>query len=110
MAKYLDRISRIRIGWVRARIELLEPAPVQCYRCWEYGHLKAQCRSEKDRAGRCYRCGSEGHKVMQCGEAPKCMLCVERGTPYKHRMGGRECLAKVVREGGDTLDNETSTN
>lgn len=93
-AKKLNRIGRIKIGWVKARVELLEPAPVQCFRCWGYGHLKVQCRSNTDRMGRCYRCGNEGHRATQCGEAPKCMICMERGAPHKHRMGGRECTTK----------------
>lgn len=84
VAKELNRLGRIRIGWVRAKVELLEPAPVQFFRCWEYGHLKMHCRNASDRTGRCYRryrCGSEGHRATQCGEAPN--VCYAwRGGPY----------------------------
>lgn len=95
-AKDLSRRGNIKIDWVRVRVELLDPPPVQCFRCWEYGHLKIQCRSNRDIMGRCYRCGSEGHRATQCGETHKCLLCMERGVSHKHRMRSRECITKIT--------------
>lgn len=93
-ARELNKERRIRIGWVGARVNLMKPAPTQCFRCWEYGHVKAQCRNATDRTNKCYRCGTEGHKATECGEMPKCMLCKEKGKSYNHRMGNKECSAK----------------
>lgn len=36
-AAELAKRRRIRIGWVRARVEIMEPPLLQCFRCWEYG-------------------------------------------------------------------------
>lgn len=75
----LNRKKRIIIGWVGARVNLMEPAPMQCFRCWEYRHIKAHCRNASDRTGKCYRCGAEGHKASLCGETRTCVLCKKRG-------------------------------
>lgn len=75
-------------------MSLMEPAPRQCFRCWEYGHIKAQCRNVIDRTNKCYRCGSEGHTAAKCGEIPKCMLSKEKRRAYNHRMGSRECSVR----------------
>lgn len=99
-ASELSRRKKIKIGWMGARVELMEPSPLQCYRCWEYGHVKAQCRNRKDRASCCYKCGQERHRVAKCGETPRCALCKDRGVKYDHRMGSRECEVKNLFKSG----------
>lgn len=88
---------RIRIGWVGARIEIMEPSPLQCYRCWEYGHVKVQCKNKTNRAKNCYRCG---HRAAQCGEMPQCALCKEKDVTYNHRMDSRDCQVKNIYRSG----------
>lgn len=78
-ANELGKIRKIKIGCVGARVDLMEPPPLQCFRCWEYGHMKAQCRNSRYRANSCYRCGREGHRAAQCSESPSCILCKEKG-------------------------------
>lgn len=90
-ANDLIRERRIRIGWVGARVSMIEPASRQCFRCWEYGHIKMQCRNTRDRTGKCYKCGEEGHRAAECEGAPKYMLCKDNERSYNHRMGNREC-------------------
>lgn len=36
----------LRLGWTRARLELLKARKLQCYRCMEFGHVVAVCKSE----------------------------------------------------------------
>lgn len=95
-AKDLSRRGNIKIDWVRVRVELLDSPPVQCFRCLEYGHLKIQCRSNRDRMGRCYRYGSEGHRATQCGETPINVCCAWREESHINRMGSRECITKIT--------------
>lgn len=83
--------GKLRVGWVMTQIDLLPPRPLQCFKCLERGHTRAQCRSEEDRSGRCYRCGGDGHLLKNCVAAPKCALCADRGKPADHRMGGPAC-------------------
>lgn len=101
-ANELCRRGRIRIGWVGARVYMMEPAPIKCFKCWEFGHMKVQCRNTKDRTNRCYRCGNGGHRAAECNEAPQCMLCKEKGRLYNHRMGNRECSSKNGYKSGKT--------
>ncbi|EFN63140.1 hypothetical protein EAG_08772, partial [Camponotus floridanus] len=60
------RCRRLDIGWTTARVELLDARPVQCFKCWAFGHVQAMCRSEVDRRNLCLRCGEAGHKSQQC--------------------------------------------
>lgn len=88
------RIGRVRVGWIYARLEILRSRPVQCYRCWAFGHLRNQCSAEVDRRDRCYRCGERGHKVSECGGKPRCLICEEEGRNGEHRIGSVRCTAE----------------
>ncbi|XP_011858169.1 PREDICTED: uncharacterized protein LOC105555737 [Vollenhovia emeryi] len=90
-AKRVAALGRLRIGWVSARVDLLEARPLVCYRCLERGHVRAQCRSKVDRSGACYRCGMEGHKSAECSSKPSCIVCKGRGLPDAHKAGGNAC-------------------
>lgn len=91
----LNREGKIKLGWIKAKIILIDPAPRQCFRCWEYGHIKAQCRNTRDRANNYYRCGKEGHRAAECRDLLECALCKETGKMYNHRMGNTECSSKL---------------
>jgi len=41
----------VTLGWTRVKIELLRKRPVQCYKCWHFGHVRPSCRSEIERKG-----------------------------------------------------------
>ncbi|XP_011859623.1 PREDICTED: uncharacterized protein LOC105557088 [Vollenhovia emeryi] len=90
-AKRVTETSRIRIGWISARVELLSARPLVCFRCLERGHVRAQCRKKTDRSNTCYRCGVEGHKSNNCTAKPKCIVCSSRGLPDAHKAGGAAC-------------------
>ncbi|KMQ82181.1 putative 50 kda protein in type i retrotransposable element r1dm [Lasius niger] len=79
--------AQIKIGWALARVELLEPRPLQCYKCLEGGHVRARCPNNVNRSGRCYRCGQEGHTAVQCAAVVKCPVCSDKGLPANHRTG-----------------------
>ncbi|XP_032675610.1 uncharacterized protein LOC116846185 [Odontomachus brunneus] len=80
-------LGRIRIGWTIARTELLQARPVQCFRCWSFGHVRHACKAEVDRSHACFRCGGEGHLVRDCVAEPRCIVCEAEGHVSKHRMG-----------------------
>lgn len=60
--------------WVTARVKLLQSRPMQCYRCLQKGHVRAQCTSDVDRSEQCYRYGQPGHRAVKCTSEPKCSL------------------------------------
>jgi len=84
-ARKLLQRSRMKIGWTDCRIAERE-RETRCFRCWEVGHIKAQCRGPS-REGLCLKCGQEGHKVRDCVNEAFCVLCKEAG----HRTGTLRC-------------------
>lgn len=91
--------GRIRIGWTVARAELLKARPVQCYRCWQFGHVKFACKAPIDRGGLCFRCGTAGHIARNCQAAPCCAICSGLGLDSGHRVGMPQCSAHPDRAG-----------
>lgn len=96
-AKVADE-GRIRIGWTVARVELLKVRPLQCYRCWSYGHVQSTCRSPVNRSGACFKCGQQGHVASMCNNAPHCVVCHDSGLEASHRLGGPQCAAQVRQD------------
>lgn len=86
------KVGKVRIGWTVARMERLLPRPVQCYRCWKFGHLRNNCQAGVDKRDRCFRCGEAGHLVRICTKRPKCIVCEEEGRDSEHRIGSAKYL------------------
>lgn len=79
---------KISIGWTIARLEIQESNPIQCFKCWYYGHMKNNCTSNISRDNVCYKCGArDEHKAKDCTGRPWCVICAERGKDAAHRMG-----------------------
>lgn len=57
--------GRILVGWVAARVEILAPRLLQCYRCLEQGHTRQRCTAVVDRSDRCYWYGVSGHQAAK---------------------------------------------
>jgi hypothetical protein len=93
-AKKVAQARRVCVGWVSARVQLLEPRGLRCFRCFEPGHVRSKCTAEVDRSSTCYRCGQDGHKAGQCIAAPNCILCTVAKKPAKHSVGSAACKAQ----------------
>jgi len=82
----------LTLGWTVVRIELMKRRPIQCFRCWKFGHARTNCKSVVDRNGMCLRCGSAGHMANKCSLPPKCLICAEINKESRHRMGSAKCM------------------
>lgn len=81
----LATMQKIRIGWVTCRMAERKNEE-KCFRCWERGHLKADCQGP-DRRQLCLKCGKDDHKVAKCTNNPSCLICGREG----HQTGYWKC-------------------
>ena len=88
--------EKLLVGWSSARVTLVEPRPMRCYRCLEPGHTGSQCDSV-DRSNACFRCGKLGHKAATCTDKPHCPACAAVGKPADHHIGSNKCAPKKGR-------------
>lgn len=88
--------GKIRIGWTVARVEFLKARPTQCYRCWQYGHVRNTCTVKKDHSNACFNCGNQGHAMKDCRAKPYCVLCEGKGRNPEHRLDTNLC--KTLRD------------
>ncbi|XP_046978118.1 uncharacterized protein LOC124543840 [Vanessa cardui] len=96
-AKKIVAVGRVRVGWVSARVLLLESRPLRCYRCLEGGHMGAKCDRGVDRSRLCYRCGQPDHRARECTAADaNCVICSAAGKPAAHAVGAKECQGSKV--------------
>lgn len=79
--------GKVRIGWTLARVNLLGPRPVQCLKCWRFGHLRHACKSGEDFSKLCFRCGGSEHTARSCTAPPACKICMIEGRDANHRIG-----------------------
>lgn len=90
-AMVVAKKKKLKIGWTIVGVTLLKARPLQCYRCWQYGHVKDMCRSTTDRSKCCFQCGSKGHTAAMCKNEVKCAICTDLGKDNTHRVGSVKC-------------------
>lgn len=83
--------ERMRLGWTYTRATLLKQRPLQCFRCFERGHVRQNCTNPVDRSTRCYNCGSTAHQARDYRYRMKCPICSDFGLPAYHKVGGEAC-------------------
>ncbi|XP_070529994.1 uncharacterized protein [Cardiocondyla obscurior] len=96
-AKLVVREGSLCVGWIKAKVALLDARPLRCFRCLEQGHTREKCPSAKDRSGLCYRCGSPEHIARVCSAAPKCPICADIGRKADHVLGSKSCTTRKKR-------------
>lgn len=112
----IAELGPFNLGWTRVRADLMRKRPVQCFRCWRFGHVRSNCGSQIERTGLCFRCGGSGHSAANCNSEPKCLVCLESGKDSNHRVGTPRCLddqgfpvgvqpVGVKRLGGEVVHN-----
>lgn len=107
--------GKIKVGWTMAKVILLEKRQVQCFRCWQFGHVKTNCASGTDLSGLCFRCGETGHLARHCFATQKCIACERSGGDASHRFGSINFKDKSNADRRVPVDNtrngtEMSTN
>lgn len=74
--------KKVRMGWTYVKVELLRARPMQCYKCWSFGHVRYSCTSIINRSRSCFNCGGEGHALRDCQLPPRCVVCEAEGEKW----------------------------
>lgn len=90
LANNLLDAGKIKIGWVVCRIRQ-KITPKKCFKCLDFGHIAAHCKSSNDFSKCCIKCGEAGHKIQDCSKAPKCLLCTNEKQTANHITGSVIC-------------------
>lgn len=98
----IAELGNLRIGWSLARVTLQQARPIQCFRCWGYGHVSVKYKPVVDRSGACFRCGKENHPASSCSAALFCVVCSRAALPEFHRMGSAACKSVEIARGSQT--------
>lgn len=127
--------QHVYFGFIRVITRPYYPAPMQCYKCWEFGHTKIRC-SKKDVCGtcsgehintrgvlchlpvNCYKCKINEHPVSsrKCpyyvAENNIAKLRVDRGMTYGEAKKHYELQTShaTQRETNDTVSNQMYQN
>ncbi|XP_018371336.1 PREDICTED: uncharacterized protein LOC108766502 [Trachymyrmex cornetzi] len=83
----LAKAGHLKLGWAKAKVELLKGASLRCYRCLAVGHVQQRCPSVMDRSRCCFNYGRHRHVWRSCKDRPRCPVCEDRGLPSAHRAG-----------------------
>ena len=75
------------------RVRMDIPLPRRCYMCQNYGHVKKNCRREKEICGRCSKECDEHHTTKTCQSTSKCFHC---GLP--HYTGSKVCTRYTIEK------------
>lgn len=86
-AEKLLKMEIIKIGWTSCKVRERK-VETRCYRCWEHGHIKAECKGP-NREALCINCAKEGHKASNCENDSHCVICKQG-----HRTGSARCPAR----------------
>ena len=66
----------LKIGYLKVPVDVYIPNPLQCYKCFKFGHHERQCNADPH----CKRCGdneNESYHLDPCNKAMKCLNCGE---------------------------------
>lgn len=85
--------EKFRVGWTFVKVELLKARPVQCFKCWQYGHVRGSCTAQTDYSDACFNCGKSGHALVSCRAKPHCVVCEGKGMNPEHMISSNLCGA-----------------
>ncbi|XP_011859963.1 PREDICTED: uncharacterized protein LOC105557357 [Vollenhovia emeryi] len=81
-----------------AKIVLLKARPVQCFRCWDFGHVRGGCRSPTERGRACFNCGGEDHALRECSFPSCCVVCRDKGLNPEHSRASQDLMTQYILE------------
>ncbi|XP_018397098.1 PREDICTED: uncharacterized protein LOC108775280 [Cyphomyrmex costatus] len=99
--KAVCKEGKISFGLTVVRVELFPARPLQCHKCLEVGHIRSQCKSERDFTTSYYKCGQLSHRARDCVSRFHCIVCEHKGKEVNHRVGSLGCESVSTSGGSD---------
>ena len=92
----------LKVGYLKVPVDTYIPNPLQCYRCFKFGHHERQCHSDNY----CKRCAENENETCHtdpCNKPFKCWNCGEEHYSTSHECkvckGEIEIITVKYREG-----------
>ncbi|XP_048001368.1 uncharacterized protein LOC125238124 [Leguminivora glycinivorella] len=88
-AKKVVEAGRLKVGWISARVVLLDTKPLRCYRCLETGHVGAKCE----------RASTGVTSVIAVGNpvTSHASAMLNRVVPFARQLGNRLIIRLVAK-------------
>ncbi|CAG2220971.1 unnamed protein product [Mytilus edulis] len=80
--------TSVCIGFLKYRVKLFVPMPIQCYNCQQFGHVATNCKREKA----CVKC-SLRHEGQCNSDTAVCVNC--KGP---HQSNSKDCPKRVEKQ------------
>ena len=80
--------TSVCIGFLKYRVKLFVPKPIQCYNCQQFGHVATNCKREKA----CVKC-SLRHEGQCNSDTAVCVNC--KGP---HQSNSKDCPKRVEKQ------------
>lgn len=80
------RPDHIDVGYQRIRTRPYYPAPMLCYKCYQFGHTRQRCQQQSETCGNC----GEQHEIVKGVKCPSPAYCT-RCKNGNHSVGSRTC-------------------
>ena len=81
----------IKIARVNMTVKRFKQRPIQCHKCFEYGHVEGNCPPERQR--RCYICSDNHDLTSTCKKERYCFHCEGSHSP-----NWRECPSFLMEK------------
>ena len=81
----------VRIARVTMNVKKFKQRPIQCHKCYEYGHVEGNCPPERPR--RCYICSGKHDLISPCKKERFCFHCEGSHSP-----NWRECPSFLIEK------------
>ena len=78
-----DLPKKIKVGYLRMKVEIFVPNPLGCFNCNRFGHKSARCKT----TAKGVRCAKEKHDG-ECDGPPNCSNC-----SGPHAASAKDCPA-----------------
>lgn len=85
--------ASVTVGYMNHKLTPYVPNPTRCFKCQQYGHVSASCKSDVEI---CVQCGDEKHTTPteKCEKPMKCANC----SSSDHNSMSRDCPVFAYRK------------